>query len=337
MNKKNLILVFICAFIIILISVSIFLYYLNHKTILTYDSAISTYNNPIIPEGFKTVDTENAKWVKEDSGAIRDWNKGLVIEDNIGNQFVWIPIDIENLHYNSDYMSEVDIQYKKENLDIKSDEDKQILKYGGFYISRYEAGVPEEMQNNLENISANTNDIIGIPVSRKDSIPWNYISLKNAKQNAESMYQNQKIKSSLPTLKQMEYIMAWLNSCGYNVYEDSSSFGNYSNVTFYFSGYYSKDGGKSYQYAVNKLKDCSMILSTGATDRNMTNNIYDVAGNLWCYTNDYLSISEDEIMGYYCVGGHFGHTGSWFPAYNYSLKNTLALDKVGFRVTLFLK
>ena len=163
------------------------------------------------------------------------------------------------------------------------------------------------------------------------------IDYTNSKNNAESMYNNNNVKSGLPTQKQWQSMIAWLYSCNYNVYEDSSSFGNYSNVNFIFSGYYSDDYGENYQYAENKMKSGkNMILSTGATDRNMTNNIYDIAGNLWCYTDDYLQINENEILGYYCSGGHFDHTGDIFSACNNNLKNVEPLEKVGFRVVLYL-
>ena len=295
---------------------------------------VSTYNNPIVPEGFKKVETDFASW-KLESGIPKGWNKGLVIEDDIGNQFVWVPVNLENVVYYPEV--EKKFRYNAEDLDINNIEDKQILKYGGFYISRYEAGVAKTMQKRLKDISEKTNDIAGIPVSKKGIIPWNFISLKNSKINAESMYNNDEIKSGLPTLKQWEYMMVWLYSCKYDVYEDSSSFGNYSNVNFRFSGFYSEDYGESYRYAENKMKaGTNMILSTGATDRNMTNNIYDLAGNLWCYTNDYCPINENEILGYYCAGGHFDHKGDWFVAYNYNLKNTVPLEKVGFRMTLHM-
>ena len=333
MSRKILVLILTCFFIII-IGFTIYLLYLHYQN--SEPEIISTYNDPIVPEGFKSVDTETAKWTKQDDGTIKDWNKGLVIEDSIGNQFVWIPVNLDMVTYNSEKV-DIDFQYIKDSLTLSNEEDKQILKYGGFYISRYEAGVPKELQSNLENISEETNNISGIPVSQKGIIPWNYISLKNAKQNAENMYQSREVKSSLPTLKQWEYIIAWLASCGYDVYENSSNFGNYSNVSFEFTGYYSEDEGNNYQYANNKMKTGNMILSTGATERNKTNNIYDIAGNLWCYTNDFLSIGEDGILGYYCVGGHFGHAGNWFPAYSYNLKNVSPLEKVGFRITLFLK
>ncbi len=298
-------------------------------------SPVSTYNNPILPEGFKKVETNSASW-KMENGIPKGWNKGLVIEDEIGNQFVWVPVKLEKLKYHS-YV-EKGFRYNEENLDMNNIEDRQILKYGGFYISRYEAGVAKVMQERLKDISDKTNDVVGIPVSQKGVIPWNFISLRNAKANAESMYNNDVIKSGLPTLKQWQYMMLWLYSCKYNVYENSSSFGNYSNVNFRFSGFYSEDYGESYRYAKNKMKTgTNMILSTGATDRNMTNNIYDLAGNLWCYTNDYCPVNENEILGYYCAGGHFDHKGDFFAAYNYNLKNTVPLEKVGFRMVLYME
>lgn len=287
---------------------------------------VSIYNNPIVPEGFKKVETDSASW-KIENGIPKGWNKGLVIEDENGNQFVWVPIDLENLHYDSYYLS-VHEQYKKELLNEKNDEDIQIVKYGGFYVARYEAGVPEEMQNNLENISVSTNNIIGVPVSKKGSIPWNYISAENAKKSAESMYSNNGIKSSLLTLKQWEGIMQWLNGCNYNVYENSSKWGNYSDVNFKFSGYYSIDHGKNYQYSKEKMKrEYNMILSCGATDRNMANNIYDLAGNLREYVTDNSNSSYGAAGGYYdnihqCAYGYSGYSQS--------------SNQIGFRVVIYL-
>ena len=319
MNRKILVLILTCLLIII-IGFTIYLSYSNHQK--SEPEVISTYNNPIVPEGFKSVDTETAKWTKQDDGTIKDWNKGLVIEDSIGNQFVWIPINLDDLHYDSYYLSEKD-QYSKDNLNTEDEEDLQILKYGGFYIGRYEAGVPKELQSNLENISEETNNISGIPVSQKGVIPWNYISFKNAKQNAENMYQSDTIRSSLLSNKQWNGIMQWLNECGYNVYSNSFSWGNYSNVNFEFTGYYSINHGKSYQYGKETLKTkYNMILSCGSTDRNMANNIYDLAGNLAEYT-----LENDAKGGYYDYidQGTYGG-GSYIEPSN----------QIGFRVVLFI-
>lgn len=301
------------------------------------NAVISTFNNPKIPKGFKPIDTQGAKWDKNEDGTIKDWNKGLVIEDQIGNQFVWIPIDIGNLeYYNVPAKIEEKFMYNADKLDINNKDDIQVLKYGGFYLSRYEAGVANSMQKELHDISPETNDISDFPVSMKERLPWNYISLKNAKRNAQNMYSTNEFSSDLPTLKQMQFVMKWLYESGYDVYGDSSKIGNYSNVNFGFTGFYSENYGKDYQYGENVLKTGNnMILSSGSSDRNMTNNIYDIAGNLWEYTDDYFPINENEILGYYCTGGHYDNSGIYYPASSYNLKNVSPLDKVGFRIALF--
>ena len=43
---------------------------------------------PVVPEGFTAIDTADAKW----SNATAETNKGLVIMDDKGNQFVWVPV-----------------------------------------------------------------------------------------------------------------------------------------------------------------------------------------------------------------------------------------------------
>lgn len=327
---KRKVLYIFCIIIILIFIISSLILGLNEED--TNDEkeieVISTYNNPVIPKGFESIDTENSKWIKNEDETIQDWNKGLVIEDEIGNQFVWIPINLDNLNYH--YNVSEDYKFSKQNLDSNNEVDKQILKYGGFYVSRYEAGVSEEMQSNLTNIESTTNNVLDVPVSKKNAIPWNYISFKNAKLNAESMHNNDEIKSKLITQKQYQGIMQWLNSNGYAVYNDSYSFGNYSNVTFEFSGYYSEDYGKNYKYSDRHLKiGNNMILSAGASERNMTNNIYDLAGNLMEYVEDDASKLNNT---YLCNGGYYdymersaydswGHTGE--PS-----------DKIGFRIVL---
>ena len=47
---------------------------------------------PVVPEGFTAIDTADAKW----STATAETNKGLVIMDGKGNQFVWVPVSSLN-------------------------------------------------------------------------------------------------------------------------------------------------------------------------------------------------------------------------------------------------
>ena len=58
----------------------------------TVNGETENKNNPIIPAGFKPIDEGEATWgdgTREPPGI----NKGLVIEDEDENQYVWIPVD----------------------------------------------------------------------------------------------------------------------------------------------------------------------------------------------------------------------------------------------------
>ena len=55
----------------------------------TIDGSEPSANNPTIPEGFKPIDTETSSWEDVEENV----NNGLVIQDKVGNEFVWIPVE----------------------------------------------------------------------------------------------------------------------------------------------------------------------------------------------------------------------------------------------------
>ena len=56
-----------------------------------------TANNPIIPKDFYPVNTEKAKWTYDSTNnKVTDVDEGLVIMDEKGNQFVWVPVSSLN-------------------------------------------------------------------------------------------------------------------------------------------------------------------------------------------------------------------------------------------------
>lgn len=305
----------------------------NNDNIPNKNTIVSYYNKPIIPKGFAKVETETASWKLDESGIPTGWNNGLVIQDGIGNQFVWVPI--QEIDYTDTlskwfYMEE----FKEPESHIKN----QIEKYGGFYIARYEAGVSDDMQKNIHNISSTTNNIQDIPVSKQGRLPWNYITLKNAKYNAQSMYkESNDINSDLITVYHWLYLAKWLIQSGYNL-DNTKDFGNFVDSKFGFSGYYCIDYNKdyeytSYEYTENKIKQTyNMILSTGASETTRTNNIYDLAGNLIEYTNTY-----NEYMGYYSVGGYFSELSNKWAFYPSNIGDKTPLEKLGFRIILYFK
>ena len=60
-------------------------------------------------------------------------------------------------------------------------EELQTMKYEGFYIARYEAGISNEISNGISEFNSITNNVEGIPISKKGQIVWNYIDWTNAK------------------------------------------------------------------------------------------------------------------------------------------------------------
>lgn len=92
----------------------------------TFDETASNF--PYIPEGFAYVE-----------GKVET---GYVIEDEQGNQFVWVPCNSENLK-KADFVEEVFITYEKCWDDNYEEFLKSALENGGFYISRFETGIED--------------------------------------------------------------------------------------------------------------------------------------------------------------------------------------------------
>lgn len=332
MNKKIyiiIILILLCIFI----GVESKKFFRREEVIVEEEikeEKICTYDNPIVPEGFKKVETTEASWELE-NGVPKGWNNGLVIEDEKGNQFVWVPVNLENAQYDEEDIK-YNIVYNKEKMNYAYREYSQILRYGGFYIGRYEAGIPEDriQQINEKEIRTTSNNKAGVPTSKKDQIVWNYISWVKANESAENMYKdNNFVESDLVSRKQWSSLVEWLKNSGYDV-EDSGDWGNYSNVNFTFTGYYSLDG-ETYKYGKDIIKQTyNMLLSTGATERNKANNIYDLAGNIAEFI-DYSETSENSMV----KGGYYDIHSSC------SVKNHIIIDgannRQGFRVVLYLK
>ena len=275
-----------------------------------------SYNNPVIPVGFRT-SNEGASWsLSSDGTNVTGWNEGLVIQDGNGNQFVWVPVDGTNVTY--DYHYNVGSQgstNSEQGLPTGvSSEDTQITTYKGFYIARYEAGIPETLTSAISTANETARNVSGIPVSKKNQVPWNYISWSQAKTNAESMYKlantNSHVQSTLITDRMWETTMQWLENANINVSSDSRSWGNYSNAAVTEITEYSTNGGESWTTVSSTKKgSTSWLLKTGHTDYTSRKNIYDLAGNLWELTNSGSSFTEYVIRG-----GDYDYSGTSNPA-----------------------
>ena len=87
--------------------------------------------------------------------------------------------------------------------------------------------------------------------------------------------------------------------------KDSQEWGNYSNVSFEYT---TTSGGTS-----TKNANSSSRLPTGCTERNKSNNIYDLAGNVLEWTMEGNGSYSRRVRGGYCY-----YAGSGWPAGEYN-------------------
>ena len=114
---------------------------------------------------------------------------------------------------------------------------------------------------------------------------------------------------------------------------DSSTWGNYNNVSFsLIRGKYLI--GSTWNTTTTYTKPASgILLTTGATTRNSALNIYDLAGNLREWT-----LEKTTNSGYPCItrGGGYNYTGSNGPAsYRYYCNTSDAVANDSFRSTFY--
>ena len=185
---------------------------------------------------------------------------------------------------------------------------KSIYKYGGFYIGRYEAGSETERTSSLEVTT------LGI---KQDMYPYNYVKWGDSMSSigttgavylSNNLYNTNEYgaTSMLCTGACWDSMLDFIKDSNHSV-TNSTTWGNYSNSeTFeitrgayavfntsnYTLGSFNNVGSK-----YSKMKDTSIILTTGATERNCSKNIYDVAGNCFEWTTESHSSSGRVSRG----------------------------------------
>ena len=287
------------------------------------------YDDPYIPAGFIYIDGT--------------WNDGYVIQEkSTENEFVWVPcVTDQNKVKEGDTVvtfgktlptttASTNPLYKYNHYNLSllptfttvPEEDSSVAEirtsvetYGGFYIARYEAGLPGTTTSTKSN-DTNKQIVDGTqkPISKSNVGVWNYIAREDAITLSKAMIDNNLTgaKTTLISGECWDTTMQWMvnasdnksTNAGYDI--NSTGKGWYNNVsssTLHTTGY----------YAINK--------------------IYDMAGNAYEWTTE-------NCIGDNCTcriqrGGYYDNSSSYSPAAARSYIGIPADDGVGFRPILY--
>ena len=232
---------------------------------------------------------------------------GLVIQDEKGNEFVWVPANESTYVKDTSFSSRDNIKPTDDDTlpNGITDETADVVKYGGFYIGRYEAGIPEG--------DTSPSNETGIPVSKKGATVWTYIDYTNSKARAESMISNEYVQTGLITGTAWDTVCHWIKSD--DELKDSRTYGNYTN---------SESPANVSGYGTKQV--------AGYSDKWMVKNIYDLAGNVWEWA------SEAYSSFFFYRGGGYNNGGSNHPvSYRYYDSASITYNVVGFRPRLYIK
>ena len=240
-------------------------------------------------------------------------DNGLVIKDGEGNEFVWVPATESTYVKDTSFPSGNNTKPTGDDTlpNGITDEIADVKKDGGFYIGRYEAGIPEG--------DTSPSNKTGIPVSKQGETVWTDIDYRNSKASAEKMINNEYVQTGLITGK------AWDTTCHW-IKDSLSSINASANLTD--SRYY----GNYKDSLVPANENSGTKRTAGFSENWKTKNIYDLAGNVSEWTSEARSSLLIFRGGSYYDGGS-GNPVSYRDSSNAS--NTYVL--IGFRPRLYIK
>ena len=302
-----------------------------------------------------------------------DLNTGLVIQDNLGNQYVWIEVPrtaevyptagLEITEGEDGKFTEEEYTKIEEDLHTYTTTYRNGTSFVDEYYSDETTGLTETEYNELketmlQSVYTNGGFWIGryetgiensfrtasgtpteTPVIKQNAYPYTYVTCSQAQELASSMNSGN-YTSSLMFGVQWDLVLKYLETKGTSVEdlnEDSTSWGNYYNNTYNitntFARYSLNDGDSWTNTPYNKESSGSVLLTTGANDIFSKQNISNLAGNVREWTLEYTSITSNPCA---YRGGYYDFDGSDYPASDRLLSSTtFSIYYLGFRVSLY--
>ena len=172
-----------------------------------------------------------------------------------------------------------------------------IVKYGGFYIGRYETG------------GLSSTAVVRKMKSSISSQTW-YTMYEKCK---ELKGTNDNVITSMIWGSLWDETITWLVESGatisngttmtYSIIRSNSTdWGNYNNATFN----YIPSSSETPEATSEKKTSSSTIIPAGSSEYTKANNIYDLAGNVWDWTLEASSTDDRGLRGgYYLNDGDF--------------------------------
>ena len=265
----------------------------------------------VIPAGFTVSGKEDEKTV----------NKGLVIIGPDRSEFVWIPTyvtPLETRDFGCYMYGERSLAgyHDETGLELYQQMKASTDRYGGFYMGRYEASY---------GAGSSLDDYV--PASRRITADepgriWVHFGPRKAEKACRNIYaDNDTVQGFFPWGANWDTTLQWLVDSGCKTLSEvsgnSSGWGNYSDADF------CRDANEKY---------------TGRWEQAKANNIYDLAGNNWEWTQErYRGGSYVMRGGGRTIMGGPAY-GCYFPA---AVRDPLPGNddhpNVTFRIGLFVK
>ncbi len=307
----------------------------------------------------------------------KDSSNGNVTKDLVGNQFVWIPCkeeDYQKYKWGDKYKNNTwdENTPEEEKAKVATYGGFYVARYeagtskvtleGGKKIGQ-EKSETNNWQNDSYIISKTTSS--SKPTSKAEEIPYYHADYETAEKMSERMYNNSNyVSSQLITGTQWDVMLNYIsteknkntlnaqNESNYTDLKSNCDWGNYVDTDLTnCSGKYCIIGQEPYTGSMlsywnpnteknNKNNETEWtLLTTGSIDDNLQKkNIYDIAGNLWEWTQEKSNIDDHSASCYMLRGGSFYDKHTDYPVcYRISdYANTTATGH-GFRVTLYIK